>query len=431
MQRELELKSDRQRKGLEPLPTDRWASFDEMLLWWLDGEATRFVSHDKLKSIYATHFKGNDLARLPPTAVTSGRIEAFLLPKEKKYSATYVNHMRRLVHRVFAAAIRVEEWRGSNPAEHVRRRREPKRKPSFLEAHEVVATLLEIKPFWRPLYATAIYAGLRKGELAGLERGDVDLARNLILVRHSWSRDFPKGDHEEAIPIHPELKPYLEQALRLAKGQLLFPAPNGKMLPRDFKLAEKLRSAMARAGVVLGYKHICRRCKAGRIDSHEDAPDGTIRRCPKCNAKMWPSAVPNRARSTSCATPPRRCFSEPARTSGPCRKCCVTPTPRSRPSATRTSSPATCRRRDHPPETDLFCFPLATGSRKRRRSNRSSGPKRPSLSRAWSGAGNRSRIGDPQLGKSHPRLWTGWQPLSNPRNHWILDLTQRGQFRPI
>jgi len=71
MQRELELKSDRQRKRLEPLPTDRWASFDEMLLWWLDGEATRFVSHDKLKSIYDTHFKGSDLARLPPTAVTS------------------------------------------------------------------------------------------------------------------------------------------------------------------------------------------------------------------------------------------------------------------------------------------------------------------------------------------------------------------------
>jgi len=111
-------------------------------------------------------------------------------------------------------------------------------------------------------------------------------------VRRSWSRDFPKGDHEEAIPIHPELKPHLEQALRRAKGQLLFPAPNGKMLPRDFKLAEKLRSAMARAGIVLGYKHICRRCKASGIDSHEDAQDGTIRRCAKCNAKMWPSPVP-------------------------------------------------------------------------------------------------------------------------------------------
>jgi integrase len=200
-----------------------------------------------------------------------------------------VNHMRRLVHRVFAAAIRVEEWRGTNPAERVRRRREPKRKPSFLEAHEVVAALREIKPFWQPLYATAIYAGLRKGELAGLEVCDVDLRRNLIHVRRSWSREFPKGDHEEAIPIHPELKPYLEQALGSAKGHLLFPAPNGKMLPRDFNLAEKLRSALARAGIVRGYKHICRRCKPRRI---EEAQDGTIRRCPQCNAKMWSSAVP-------------------------------------------------------------------------------------------------------------------------------------------
>jgi len=162
MQRELELKSDRQRKGLEPLPTDRWATLDDLLLWWLDGEATRFVSHDKLKSIYVTHFKGTDLV---PRAITAGRIEAFLLAKEKDYSAAYVNHMRRL----FAAAIRVEEWRAANPADRVRRRREPKRKPSSLEAHEVVATLLEIKPLWRPLYATAIYAGLRKGELAGLK----------------------------------------------------------------------------------------------------------------------------------------------------------------------------------------------------------------------------------------------------------------------
>jgi integrase len=108
-------------------------------------------------------------------------------------------------------------------------------------------------------------------------------------VRRSWSREFPWADHEEAIPIHPELKPHLEQALRHAKLQLLFPAPNGRMLPRDFNLAGKLRSAMARAGIVSGYKHICRRCKPKRI---EEAQDGAIRRCTKCNAKMWPSPVP-------------------------------------------------------------------------------------------------------------------------------------------
>jgi Phage integrase family len=112
-----------------------------MLRWWLDGEATRFVSHGNLDSIYRTHFKDSDLVRLPPTAITAGRIEAFLLAKETKYAATYV----------------------------------------------------------------------------------------------------------------------------------------------------KLRSAMARAGIVRGYKRICRRCKPRRV---EEAQDGAIRRCPKCNAKMWLAAVP-------------------------------------------------------------------------------------------------------------------------------------------
>ena len=43
-----------------------------MLLWWIDGKATRFVSHDKLRSIYTAHFKGADLARLPPEAHDPG-----------------------------------------------------------------------------------------------------------------------------------------------------------------------------------------------------------------------------------------------------------------------------------------------------------------------------------------------------------------------
>jgi hypothetical protein len=46
---------------------------------------------------------------------------------------------------------------------------------------------------------------------------------------------------------------------------------------------------MARAGIVLGYKHICRCCKPKHL---EEAQDGAIRRCPECNAKMWPSPIP-------------------------------------------------------------------------------------------------------------------------------------------
>jgi hypothetical protein len=108
---------------------------------------------------------------LTSTEPRRSRAATMKLPKERKYSATYVNHMRRLVQRVLAVAIRVEEWRGLNPAERVRRRREPKRKPSFLEAHEVVVTLLEIKPFWRP-QTTKVRPKRRTETTKTLERMD-------------------------------------------------------------------------------------------------------------------------------------------------------------------------------------------------------------------------------------------------------------------
>jgi integrase len=38
----------------------------------------------------------------------------------------------------------------------------------------------------RPLYATAVYAGLRRGELRGLKWEDVDLANGVIHVRRGW-----------------------------------------------------------------------------------------------------------------------------------------------------------------------------------------------------------------------------------------------------
>jgi integrase len=71
---------------------------------------------------------------------------------------------------------------------------------TFLEAHEVVPVLEQIAERLRPFFATAIYSGLRKGELIGLRKSDVDLTSRLLVVRSSYDRTT-KGAHEEAIPI--------------------------------------------------------------------------------------------------------------------------------------------------------------------------------------------------------------------------------------
>lgn len=82
------------------------------------------------------------------------------------------------------------------------------------EAGELLAALPEED---RALWATAFYAGLRRGELRGLRSDDVDLASGTITVRRSWddyageiSPKSAKGLRE--VPIVPLLRDYLAEA---------------------------------------------------------------------------------------------------------------------------------------------------------------------------------------------------------------------------
>ena len=63
----------------------------------------------------------------------------------------------------------------------------PRPKEIEIVSVEVAAGLLDAVPVAdRPLWATALYAGLRYGELRALRWGAVDLARGTIHVRESW-----------------------------------------------------------------------------------------------------------------------------------------------------------------------------------------------------------------------------------------------------
>jgi Zn ribbon nucleic-acid-binding protein len=72
--------------------------------------------------------------------------------------------------------------------------------------------------------------------------------------------------------------------------------PDRQMLDEQTKLEQVLRRAMARAGLVTHYEHVCRRCKhEGRphMEKHDDAK---LRRCSACGMKMWPRAIPRHLR---------------------------------------------------------------------------------------------------------------------------------------
>jgi hypothetical protein len=61
------------------------------------------------------------------------------------------------------------------------------------------------------------------------------------------------------------------------------------MRSRQTNLRTVVACALKRAGLVAGYTHVFRRKYCGH---REETKDRDVRRCPKCNMKLWPKAIP-------------------------------------------------------------------------------------------------------------------------------------------
>ena len=278
-----ERRCERQRLGLEPLPPeDGGGTLAALLQWWLATYSAGSPYHRNTLSSVRCHLLASELASLPLIQVTAEKVEVFLHRKgQEGLSPKYVNHLRGFLSQAFNTAKKTGRYTGLNPILTVAKRRVPKRLPDFLRAEEVQPVLQALDGRWQPLFATAIYAGLRKGELIGLRKTDVDLSARLLTVARSYDRDTTKG----CIPIAVELVPYLERAISASSSELVFPAPDGSMMREDVDLVAVLRRALGRAGIVTGWRHVCRRKGCGHV---ELAPDAALRRCPKDSAKLWP-----------------------------------------------------------------------------------------------------------------------------------------------
>jgi integrase len=89
----------------------------------------------------------------------------------------------------------------------------PKRIASADEAARLIAALPEPD---RPLWATAFYAGFRRGELQALRWQDVDLGASLIAVEGSWDQYEGPGGPKSAssrrtVPLLAVLRDHLDE----------------------------------------------------------------------------------------------------------------------------------------------------------------------------------------------------------------------------
>ena len=133
--------------------------------------------------------------------------------------------------KLYALARKVGAVDCPHPATGCTRPR-PAESIDFLDHAEVGRLLVHAEraaPALHPMIATAIYAGLRKGELFGLRWSDLALDAGRIDVNRSYLL-APKSGKPRHVPIHPSLAPILRawrDRCPATEERLAFPVPSG------------------------------------------------------------------------------------------------------------------------------------------------------------------------------------------------------------
>lgn len=311
---DLERKNERVRLGLEVLPSEEKPTFGVLFDAWWDGKGKRRRSDSKLglKQSVEKHLK--ELRPLLLTAATAGyfadRLEKLLDAKldAKEIGPQTRNHLRSTVFSVFEYArdLKRRTWVGENPIEWVSIAPIPTPEYELLRRSEVLRVLdafpdPRLGAPWRWVAAMCLYTGSRPGEPMGARKKDFDLDDWIWTIRHSWEAPWPKNRKPRPVPIPPELRPHVRAAMKSSPNEFLFPRADGKPFKPDTRrgLVKRLRRALAKAGLVLGYEHACRRCKR-RVKLAPDSAlvaswrhaDADQRVCPNCGMKLWITAIP-------------------------------------------------------------------------------------------------------------------------------------------
>ncbi len=290
---EVETKVERQRLGLEALPVETSLTLGDLCSWWLESKCSENSKTVQGYSLNA-HFIGQPIGATPLRAVSTEGLQAFFDALRKSGAApATVNKLRGTLLSIYERARLAKVWTGPNPVSDVQRLRVPKVMKTTLRASEVPAFLANVPEGWRNLFAAALYTALRKGELCGLKKSDIDWDSASIFVSRSYGYDTTKGGNADSIPIAEPLLPYLRAAVAESPSEYVFPAPDGSMRSKESDPHKIVRSSLNRAGMVDGYRHTCRRCKAQGLEepTSELHPDCQLRSCPVCGMKLWAAPV--------------------------------------------------------------------------------------------------------------------------------------------
>jgi integrase len=145
---------------------------------------------------------------------------------------------------------------------------------SLIHAAEEVAQQAEARFDYSPLIRTALYTGLRQGELLGLQWQDVDLQEGALYVRRQWTRSNEYGPTKtpaglRRIPLPKELVQFFIE-LKLRSGHSadedpVFASRQGTPLGHRNLTRRGFEPAVGRAGIEGVTFHDMRHAFASRM----------------------------------------------------------------------------------------------------------------------------------------------------------------------
>lgn len=199
---------------------------------------------------------------------------------EREISVSRRKRLRSAIDSVFSWAILSGRLKGIKdvPTEGYKSNRKQEEKlPEILNLSEIrklLAYAKEIGHPWYPVWAMALFTGMRSGELYALEWPSVDFDNNMIYVHRNWTSKTgvgpTKGRCWRAVPLGPQLAQFLRE-LKLSRGN------EKSVLPRfqawtDGRQADILREFCSGSGIPSVRFHTLRACFATQLIKDGIAP---------------------------------------------------------------------------------------------------------------------------------------------------------------